>query len=107
MASNYFKIKRTSLPVDVRRLMARFRVVSSLMFFFEGGGGGEGWGGGGQWDLFLPFYSVQACSCSRANSEYFAFTFWMIQPVTESRFYSIPLVKRRQVLNLLFVCHCL
>lgn len=46
MASNYFKIKRTSLPVDVRRLMARFRVVSSLMFFFEGGGGGEGWGGG-------------------------------------------------------------
>ena len=45
MASNYFKIKRTSLPVDVRRLMARFRVVSSLMFFFEGGGGGKVGGG--------------------------------------------------------------
>lgn len=45
MASNYFKIKRTSLPVDVRRLMVRFRVVSSLMFFFEGGGGGKVGGG--------------------------------------------------------------
>ena len=55
MASNYFKIKRTSLPVDVRRLMVRFRVVSSLMFFFEGGGGGGKVGGGGSGICFCHF----------------------------------------------------
>lgn len=56
MASNYFKIKRTSLPVDVRRLMARFRVVSSLMFFFEGGGGGGKVGGGAVGSVFAILF---------------------------------------------------